>query len=349
MSRRMILVLALIFLAAVSLPVRPDPSSINQWDVEYWISGAVPVDIQEDPQKPGIAQYWESPIDIFEYPEFPLLPMPPELRGKVREALLETLNPLFVTDELLDFTMIWDRGIMFNPWRMGVFSHTGYVFRLSFTVDDTRVFVFGALDDGLTEAIVFTSCQSIEEFNEKTHCFLNIPESASASLDYRPIRFQFVSVGPPFAMPDPECDYTYDGYIINSAEGDSAKMARNIERIYLKKVTSEKEILQTIEFSVRYTPGQTNQPPIVDAGPDKSTIVLIPVVFVGTCIDPDGDPIVDCYWDFGDGTTYPEGCNEEVSHTYLSTGEFTATLWAFDSQEWGYDECVVIVNAVNEG
>ncbi len=74
----------------------------------------------------------------------------------------------------------------------------------------------------------------------------------------------------------------------------------------------------------------TNQPPVITeatATPTSSSSAPVTVQFNATASDPDGDPIT-YLWDFGDGTTSTQ---EDPSHTYTSTGTFTAVLFVSDA------------------
>jgi len=71
-----------------------------------------------------------------------------------------------------------------------------------------------------------------------------------------------------------------------------------------------------------------NQPPIANAGPDKSAYVGDTVNFdCSSSCDPDGT-IVSYNWDFGDGTT---GSGVTVSHIYSTIGDYIVTLIVADN------------------
>lgn len=72
-----------------------------------------------------------------------------------------------------------------------------------------------------------------------------------------------------------------------------------------------------------------NQPPVADAGPDRTVGVGMSVTFDGSAsFDPDG-VIVNFAWDFGDGT-FASG--PVVTHAYSQTGQFTVTLTVTDDE-----------------
>ncbi|MBI3949103.1 MAG: PKD domain-containing protein [Acidobacteria bacterium] len=71
-----------------------------------------------------------------------------------------------------------------------------------------------------------------------------------------------------------------------------------------------------------------NQPPVANAGPDRTVNVGTSVTFDGSAsFDPDGT-IVSYFWNFGDGTT---ASGQLVSHAYNSAGVFTVTLTVTDN------------------
>ncbi|MBE7528380.1 MAG: PKD domain-containing protein [Ardenticatenaceae bacterium] len=73
-----------------------------------------------------------------------------------------------------------------------------------------------------------------------------------------------------------------------------------------------------------------NQPPEVNAGPDKLANIGQLLPFNGSAADPDGDAIVSIAWDFGDGHT--ANGTLTPTHTYIAAGIYTVTLTATDSR-----------------
>ena len=71
-----------------------------------------------------------------------------------------------------------------------------------------------------------------------------------------------------------------------------------------------------------------NGPPSVSAGGPYTGTVGQAINFVATASDPDGDTL-SVTWDFGDGTT---GNGVAPTHTYGSSGPFTATIKAVDGR-----------------
>lgn len=88
----------------------------------------------------------------------------------------------------------------------------------------------------------------------------------------------------------------------------------------------------------------TNQPPVAEAGPDKTFLVKETVPFDGSSSnDPDGD--IDIYsWDFGDGS--PAATGTLVSNAYAQPGQFTVTLTVTDNAgATAIDQLLVVVKA----
>jgi hypothetical protein len=324
--------------------------NVERWEREFGKAAMVPADIYEDPSEPGevaISRPIADQIETIEMHQFyspdPRPEMTPLTRAKVMEALRATLTPELVDNDLADMVVLAPARFVWGYiGRSGLINADGVVFWATFRVDSNKFMILGDIDFGLTETVMLADFNSSTEFDAILRIYFNVPYNITTYPEYRPIRFNGNQFG--FLLPDPDCDWGYSGYAVSFSCSNCEGFARSVDRKFVRRGNIFDTVLSSsIEYSIDYEPA-SNYPPLVDVGPDKNTTVNTALVFTGSCIDPEGDPIVDCYWDFGDGTTtYPGSCNEEVSHTYLSTGEFTATLWAFDGQEWGWDECVVNV------
>lgn len=87
-----------------------------------------------------------------------------------------------------------------------------------------------------------------------------------------------------------------------------------------------------------------NNPPIADAGADKTIYTGTTVVFDGSgSFDLDGDPLT-CQWNFGDGST---GSGFKTTHTYSTAGAYTAILTVSDSEFDANDTVLVTVKQSN--
>lgn len=83
--------------------------------------------------------------------------------------------------------------------------------------------------------------------------------------------------------------------------------------------------------TVTVTVTPVNDPPTVGLGADQTSgSPPLAVAFTATAGDVDGD-LLTYAWDFGDGTTIPNGSASE-NHTYQSAGSFTATVIVSDGQ-----------------
>jgi serine protease len=90
---------------------------------------------------------------------------------------------------------------------------------------------------------------------------------------------------------------------------------------------------------------EVNDPPVADAGPDKTAGVNSAVNFDGSnSYDSDGSIIIYA-WDFGDGST---GTGITLNHTYSSAGEYTVTLTVTDDGIPGLTDTDTAVITVTE-
>jgi PKD repeat protein len=75
--------------------------------------------------------------------------------------------------------------------------------------------------------------------------------------------------------------------------------------------------------------GPPNRPPVAGFNVfPPNPAVGQPVTFNSTSFDPDGNPIVQTQWNFGDGST---GFGQTVQHAYFAPGAFQVTLTVTDS------------------
>jgi PKD repeat protein len=85
---------------------------------------------------------------------------------------------------------------------------------------------------------------------------------------------------------------------------------------------------QSTSDSIMVIVNNVNDPPVADAGPDRSAATGNNVLFDGSnSVDSDGS-IVNYTWDFGDGSTATSGAS--VSHAYAVAGTYVATLTVID-------------------
>lgn len=94
-------------------------------------------------------------------------------------------------------------------------------------------------------------------------------------------------------------------------------------------------------------PAWANQPPVADAGPDKETLVDESVILEGSATDPDGDPIVDYYWEIEE---QPAGATGVVSPPFMPNpsftgnvpGDYVVAFTVFDGGYWSLPDTVTV-------
>jgi PKD repeat protein len=87
-----------------------------------------------------------------------------------------------------------------------------------------------------------------------------------------------------------------------------------------------------------------NVAPVVAAGPDRITVLNVPVQFAGHFSDQGALDTHTSTWDFGDGSLPGQGM--ALTHVYTRTGVFTATLAVTDDDTGvGVDAALITVRA----
>ncbi len=90
-----------------------------------------------------------------------------------------------------------------------------------------------------------------------------------------------------------------------------------------------------------------NEPPVVEAGADRTVLVGEAVAFDGSESHDSDGTIVGYQWDFGDGAT---GTGTVATHTYGAVGQFVVTLTVTDDQgATGTDTATVTVQTSAQG
>ena len=89
----------------------------------------------------------------------------------------------------------------------------------------------------------------------------------------------------------------------------------------------------------------SNLAPVVDAGEDVIVEEGEPFTFEGSAVDPGAGDVLTYCWDFGDGSEEQCGVGlNDLEHTFVDNGDFTATLTATDdSGAFGVDTVEVEV------
>lgn len=95
-------------------------------------------------------------------------------------------------------------------------------------------------------------------------------------------------------------------------------------------VTDNRGAQANTQQQVSVQGGPSNRPPVAgfNVFPPNPAIGQ-PVTFNSTSFDPDGDPIVQTQWDFGDGSS---GFGQSVQHAYFMPGTFRVALTVSDSR-----------------
>ncbi|UCG59427.1 MAG: PKD domain-containing protein, partial [Phycisphaerales bacterium] len=96
-----------------------------------------------------------------------------------------------------------------------------------------------------------------------------------------------------------------------------------------------------------------NQPPVADAGGDRSIIKNETATLVGSATDPDGDEIVEWQWSLD---SQPPGSFVDLSPTWSSAttfsadmaGDYIVSLIVFDGTDWSLPDTITITVADNQ-
>lgn len=103
-------------------------------------------------------------------------------------------------------------------------------------------------------------------------------------------------------------------------------------RLWVRDTCGAMSVSDTAIITISNAPNPCNgnQPPVANAGPDKSGNVGQSISFSGSgSSDPQGNATISSYsWNFGDGQT---GNGVSVSHSYASAGSYTVTLTVTDN------------------
>ena len=94
------------------------------------------------------------------------------------------------------------------------------------------------------------------------------------------------------------------------------------------RVTDARSASASQFFQVVIAP-RPNAKPVPDPGGPYSGLVGEALTFSGSAVDPEGDPIVQYRWVFGDGT---ETSGRTVTHAYPAQGAYIVTLYATDDR-----------------
>lgn len=133
-------------------------------------------------------------------------------------------------------------------------------------------------------------------------------------------------------------DTAPDGMVINPATGliswTPTRDQLGINDIMVR-VNDALRASATQFFQVMVEP-RANTAPTPDPNGPYSGMVGESLTFPGMAVDPEGDPIVEYRWVFGDGS---ESSGQTVTHSYAAAGSYVVTLYAVDDRgATGYAE-----------
>lgn len=95
-------------------------------------------------------------------------------------------------------------------------------------------------------------------------------------------------------------------------------------------------------------PCANNQAPIANAGPDKTTPALIPVLFNGSASSDADGQVISYRWFFGNGQSTNWQPSPSTTHSYTAGGNFTASLQVKDNCQIVSAADNLIVTVINQ-
>lgn len=126
-------------------------------------------------------------------------------------------------------------------------------------------------------------------------------------------------------------DFNGDGMVDQSTTIPFASFAYSTPGPYVARVTVTDNLgaQATAQQPVNVQGGPPNQPPVAGFNlfPPNPAVGQL-VTFNSTSFDPNGNPIVQTLWDFGDGSG---GSGPTVQHIYFTPGTYRVTLTVTDS------------------
>ena len=121
------------------------------------------------------------------------------------------------------------------------------------------------------------------------------------------------------------------GMVINAATG-LISWTPTLDQVGLNdvmvRVNDSRRASASQFFQIVVDP-RSNTAPETDAGGPYSGLVTESLTFTGSAVDPEGDPIVEYRWIFGDGS---EAYGQVVTHAYAAESSYVVTLYATDDR-----------------
>ncbi len=126
-------------------------------------------------------------------------------------------------------------------------------------------------------------------------------------------------------------DAAPDGMVINAATGLISWTPTHNQiglNDVMVRVNDARRASASQFFQVVVDP-RANTAPLSDPNGPYSGLVNETLTFSGSAVDPDGDPIVEYRWVFGDGS---EAYGQTVTHAYTAESSYVVTLYATDDR-----------------
>ena len=142
-------------------------------------------------------------------------------------------------------------------------------------------------------------------------------------------------------------DLAPDGMEIDPATG-LITWTPALEQIGLQNVmvrAQDARRASTTQFFQIVVSPRHNTAPVVNPGGPYSDLINQAITFSGSATDPEGDPIADYHWVFGDGN---DAHGQQVNHAYTASTAYVVTLYVTDTRGGtGYAETVCQIGVPN--
>ncbi|MBW1644893.1 MAG: PKD domain-containing protein [Deltaproteobacteria bacterium] len=142
-------------------------------------------------------------------------------------------------------------------------------------------------------------------------------------------------------------DAAPDGMVINAASGQISWTPTR-EQVGLNevvvRVNDSRRASASQFFQVVVAPRANTAPAAAPGGPYSGQVGET-MTFSGNAVDPEGDPVAEYHWVFGDGT---EADGQTATHVYAAAGDYVVTLYATDDRgAVGHAETKCLIGLAN--